>query len=1484
MRTTFLVLALVLPGCLWIPKGDTGEPSEAVDVDGDGYTTLEDCDDSDATVHPDADEICNGIDDDCDEEIDEDDAVDASTWYADADGDGFGVDEYTQQACEAPEGHVDTAGDCNDSDSDINPNATEVCDGADNDCDDEVDEDDAEDASTWYQDEDGDGYGSDDETTTACEQPTGYVSEGGDCDDSDTAFHPGAEEDDCADPNDYNCDGSTGYVDGDGDGWAACEECDDSDGDINPDATEICDDVDNDCDGDIDDDDASLDTTTASTWYADGDADGYGDASSTSLACDQPSGTVSDSTDCDDGDSAVNPAATEVCNGTDDDCDGLIDDEDDSLDTSTASTWYSDGDADGYGDASSTSLACDQPSGTVGDNTDCDDGDSAISPAATEVCNDTDDDCDGDIDDDDASLDTTTTSTWYSDGDADGYGDASSTSLACDQPSGTVADNTDCDDGDSAISPAATETCDEVDNDCDGDIDDDDSSLDTSTASTWYSDGDADGYGDASSTSLACDQPSGTVADSSDCDDGDASTHPGADEYCDGTDNDCDGATDEDESVDASTWYADSDSDGYGDASSSDLACYAPTSHVSDATDCDDSDSAVNPAATEICNGTDDDCDGDIDDDDSGLDTSTASTWYADSDSDGYGDSSLTSLACDQPSGTAADSTDCDDGDSTINPAATEICDDIDNDCDGDIDDEDASLDTSTASTWYTDADADGYGDGTSSSLACDAPSGAVSDSTDCDDGDGAVNPAASEICDEIDNDCDGDIDDDDGSLDTSTASRWYTDADIDGYGDSSSSTTACDQPSGTVADDTDCDDSDAGINPSIPEVYENGVDEDCDGYASIFWDDFDDETDGDSASGDDGWISGYGGLTWASGIAAYYTSDHAYSSSLSMSTAGGSGEAGRYHSAFGDDFAMSFQLYDEGNSNPGPTPPAGSGDLIVGFGSTSTPSGAYGVSNVWVGWNAYWSSGGGWSTYNCDDDYFCAADSNGHICNLAPRGVGWHHFELEFRYSASGEGHFVACVDDVCSDELEDCATFSGRFDESLDFFSINDDVFVGYFDDVHAWDLDDAPHLVLAEANVDAMLVGPNANERVGMSLDSLGDLDGDGYGDVIVGGSYDGGSDGTAYVMYGPMSGYVDLSGADAILEGTGRSSQFISNAGDTDGDGVNDVLISCYSGGGISYLMSGPFSGTTDITSSYSAMLEGPSPYWTTSSSGPGDLDGDGYDDMLFSGWNAYLVMGPASGTYALSSDADATFYSDTSEYLSATSSVGDIDGDGFNDILVGGVTASATESAAYLVLDPGSYTGSVVISSVATASYIADGNDSVPGGSLSGGGDVDGDGYPDWLIGAVGDSDAGTDAGAAYLVLGSGSPSGAIDLDSADAKLIGEGEDFEAGVSVSLDGDTNGDGLADILVGSSEDASTRPGRAYLFVDAPSGAVNLATADMIMSGELTGDCAGEMVKIIQDTDGDGLDDILVGATYIDWGASNAGGAYLLLGTEL
>ena len=277
--------------------------------------------------------------------------------------------------------------------------------------------------------------------------------------------------------------------------------------------------------------------------------------------------------DCDDEDADIHPDATETCNGWDDDCDGAIDDDDEGV--SGTSTWYIDYDADGYGSDAFTTMACVAPAGWVADDTDCDDTDALLNPGSDEVCNEIDDDCDGDVDEADSDLVGGTI--WYADSDSDGYGDPRVFVLACDGPSGSVTDGSDCDDSDSAINPDAVEVCNGVDDDCDADIDDDD--VDVTGTSTWYADTDGDGYGDPSAIVETCVVPSGYVSDASDCDDTDALLSPGSDEVCNEIDDDCDGDVDEAGSdlVGGTIWYADSDSDGYGDPSVFMLACDGPS-------------------------------------------------------------------------------------------------------------------------------------------------------------------------------------------------------------------------------------------------------------------------------------------------------------------------------------------------------------------------------------------------------------------------------------------------------------------------------------------------------------------------------------------------------------------------------------------------------------------------------------------------------------------------------------------------------------------------------------------------------------------------------------------------------------------------------------------------------------------------------------------------------------------------------------------
>ena len=291
------------------------------------------------------------------------------TWYVDADGDTYGAAEPVVGCVdEQPATAVSNPGDCNDADPAIHPDATEVCNGLDDDCDDDVDDADTDtdpsSMQSYYVDDDGDTFGAGDQAALACVPPAGAVEVGGDCDDGDKAVFPGAPED-CKSPADMNCDGVAPTDDLDKDLAVACEDCDDSDPAIG----------------------------LPTPWYLDMDEDLYGDASEVVEACDQPKGYVALSGDCRDDARAINPGAAERCDRIDNDCDELIDDDDD--DVVNPPRWYVDRDGDLFGNADLFVEQCAQLPGTVSNGGDCDDGDKEVGAAWP----------------------------WYLDDDEDGYGD-----------------------------------------------------------------------------------------------------------------------------------------------------------------------------------------------------------------------------------------------------------------------------------------------------------------------------------------------------------------------------------------------------------------------------------------------------------------------------------------------------------------------------------------------------------------------------------------------------------------------------------------------------------------------------------------------------------------------------------------------------------------------------------------------------------------------------------------------------------------------------------------------------------------------------------------------------------------------------------------------------------------------------------------------------------------------------------------------------
>jgi Putative metal-binding motif len=203
-----------------------------------------------------------------------------------------------------------------------------------------------------------------------------------------------------------------------------------------------------------------------------------------------------------------------------------------------------------------------------------------------------------------------------------------------------------------------------------------------------------------------------------------------------------------------SLWYVDADQDGFGDPVTSLLAATPPAGYVADSTDCDDTNPAVFPGATEVSDGIDNDCDGVIDDD-----VVDGLTWFLDADLDAFGNPSSFVLAASAPPGYVANADDCDDTNALVNPGAQEVADpsNVDEDCDGLADD--ADPDVAGTTPWFQDADADGFGDPTVVLVRADQPPGHVAFAGDCDDANNLRFPGAIELLDGIDNDCDEVID-----------------------------------------------------------------------------------------------------------------------------------------------------------------------------------------------------------------------------------------------------------------------------------------------------------------------------------------------------------------------------------------------------------------------------------------------------------------------------------------------------------------------------------------------------------------------------------------------------------------------------------------------------------------------------------------------------------------------------------------------------
>jgi len=370
---------------------------------------------------------------------------------------------------------------------------------------------------------------------------------------------------------------------------------------------------------------------------------------------------------------------------------------------------------------------------------------------------------------------------------------------------------------------------------------------------------------------------------------------------------------------------------------------------------------------------------------------------------------------------------------------------------------------------------------------------------------------------------------------------------------------------------------------------------------------------------------------------------------------------------------------------------------------------------------------------------------------------------------------------------------------------------------------------------ADADAAVLGDTGDERLGQAVAGPGDVDGDGYDDLLLGvqlGDGDGSGSGEVYLFLGPLSGEIALADADIALSGEADDSAGSAVASeDVDGDGQIDLLIGAKNSGdvGAVYVVQGPISAEVALSDAEARLIGGYPEDWAGEAlDGAGDIDGDGVGDVIIGAHGeddggayagaAYLALGPISGDLDLE-DIDYKIIGETSndQAGAAVAGAGDMNGDGLDDVAVGApfVTVSASDVGALYLLSGATlvdHGGGVFDLSDADSELHGD-SDSALGYAVSGAGDTDGDGFDDVVAGAFHDEEVGYWAGAAWLVLGGETIPGVLDV-----KLLAESRDDYAGSSVSGAGDVDGDGLDDLLIGAygDDDGGSSAGAAYLFL--------------------------------------------------------------------
>ncbi len=494
---------------------------------------------------------------------------------------------------------------------------------------------------------------------------------------------------------------------------------------------------------------------------------------------------------------------------------------------------------------------------------------------------------------------------------------------------------------------------------------------------------------------------------------------------------------------------------------------------------------------------------------------------------------------------------------------------------------------------------------------------------------------------------------------------------------------------------------------------------------------------------------------------------------------------------------------------------------------------------------------------------------------------------------------------------------------------------------------------------------LEGAAAGDRAGNSVRGAGDFNGDGIGDLIVGAPLSdpsGSTSGTSYIVFGHRAPAVPRVFAPAIdlssLTGTtgfkltgvadgDNAGGSVRSAGDVNGDGFDDLIIGAIfadEGGvgnanrGATYVVFGKAGGfgtngvfalgSLDGTNGFklSGVADGDLSGFSVSAAG--DVNGDGFDDVIIGARNAdnnrgasYVIFGkssfvatPTPGFAIALSALDGTNgfkLSGVANYDNSGSSVstaGDVNGDGFDDVIIGARYAAEggnRRGASYVVFGKAGGFGTNGVFALSaldgTNGFKLSGvaNSDFAGYSVSTAGDVNGDGFDDLIIGAQNADEGGVDRGASYVVFGKASFSataGTLALATLNGtngfKLSGVADNDRAGISVSAAGDVNGDGFDDLVIGAegANEGGIDRGAGYVVFgrsdfSATAGTFALSALDgsngFKLSGAADNNRAGHAVSAAGDVNGDGFDDLIIGAYRADEGGSDRGATYVVFG---